>query len=108
MSNPKYQKKNPIELKREERQRNKAKKQQRRVKQERKPRRRDWLDYADSDEDAIEHFQRIMPADENDRRREVEHLMNREPESEHPDDAMPLVDIPHPRVIEVSSGMCRV
>ncbi|MEO1439606.1 MAG: ribosome small subunit-dependent GTPase A, partial [Chloroflexota bacterium] len=93
---------------REERQKNKAKKQQRRVKQERKPRRRDWIDYADGGEDEIEHFERIMPANENDRRREVEDLMKREPESEHPDDAMPLVDMPHPRVVEVSSGMCRV
>ncbi len=110
MANKKKSKKNlnPIELKNQERSLNKAKKHTKRNKQSRKPRQRDWLDYADAPEDAIDTFERIMPLDERDRRRHVEDVMATGPQSDDPDADTPLADVPHARVTEVSSGLCRV
>lgn len=103
MASKKNRKKNPIEYAREERQRNKAKRAKKRNKQSRKPRRKDWETLTHADVPAVDDFERIMPLDENERRRAVEAATIPEPEA-----GEPLADLPHARVIEVSSGMCRV
>lgn len=83
MASKKRRKKNPIELKNEERSINKAKKHARRTKQQRPPRQRDWLDHGNADETDV-GFERIMPLDESDRRRHVESLINTSHNSDDP------------------------
>lgn len=94
--------KNPIELAREERNLNRAKKHKRRVQSERRPRNRQWDAHTD---DPIDTFERIMPLDENQRRREVAQLAQSLP-PEGDDTPQPIDS--NGLVIEVSSGLCRV
>lgn len=91
---------NPIELAREERSINRAKKHKRRTSNERKPRRREW-----SPDEAAEVFERIMPLDENERRREVEHIASQLPAEN--DDA-PASHEDNGLVVAVGAGIARV
>ncbi len=112
--------KNPIERKREERSLQKAKRNTKRGKQPRTPRRKDWQAYVGADATEIDDidvlddlnevgaFERIMPLDENDRRREVEARLNKAPERDDPDADTPLAAVPHARVIEATGNMARV
>ncbi len=78
----------------------KANKTQKRNRDTRPPRRRDWLDVGDTLDD-----ERIMPVDENDRRRAVEEHI------QQPSDDAPTAGpetAADGQVIEVSSGLCRV
>lgn len=88
----------------------KAKKALKRNRDSRPPRKSNWIDlvYDDADEiaSANVYSERIMPRDENDRRRAVERVMYREAPAETPD------EISHAGtqglVTEVSAGLCRV
>ncbi len=103
-------KKTPPEKKfqkdKDRRARGKAKKVNRRNRDTRPPRRRDWMDYDPEDDYG---FERVMPLDESDRQRAVEEAFHANldeaddaPAAEH--------DLPEPngQVVEVSTGMCRV
>ena len=99
--------KNPFEHRNRNRAISKAKKQHRRGKSERKPRRRDWESY-----DGEAGQERIMPMGEAERRQQIEQAAQTVFTEE--------TDIPETpqiaafdatvtgRVVEVSSGMCRV
>ena len=97
--------KNPIELKNEERLRQKANRGLKRSKSDKKPRQRDWLGA-----EGAGGFERIMPKDETERRRMVEENKVKLAEATS---AIEPADLIAPTqslglVVEVSRGMCRV
>ncbi len=102
--------KNPFEHRDRNRALNKAKKQHRRGKAERKPRRRDWENH-----DGVAGSERIMPVGETERRQQIEATAQ---EVSADDPTLEETNAPTPpsidenmlagRVVEVSSGMCRV
>lgn len=97
---------NYFEKRDEKRKLKKAKKHLKRQRDPKPPRKHDWLDYADGDSDQLEGFERIMPADEGDRRRQVESFTGTVSDPDHvATDNM--VGLPG-RVLEVSAGLCRV
>lgn len=88
----------------------KAKRSIKRNRDVRSPRRTDWLDLVHADEDTVSQDyapERVMPRDERERRKAIEEMVlagGREqvpPESE-------VAAGPQGRVVEVSSGLCRV
>jgi len=90
----------------EKRKLKKAKKNLKRHRDPKPPRKRDWLGYTDGDDD-IDSFERIMPADEGDRRRQVENFA---PATGSVDESVAddiMIGITG-RVLEVNSGLCRV
>ena len=90
------------------RQLQKIKKNTKRNRAVRPPRRRDWLRDAHADEDdwdASPGVERIMPRDERERRRSIEELLHAaEPDAGGLEPAAG----PRGRVVEVSTGLCRV
>jgi len=75
----------------------------------RSPRRRDWLDLTDADEGPTSQDytrERIMPRDERERRKEIEEMML----TGRREEVSPGSEVPAGlgRVVEVSSGLCRV
>jgi ribosome biogenesis GTPase len=84
-----------------------SKKALKRNREDRSPRKRDWVDLLDADDIVADYtFERVMPLDERDRRLSVETLVDNGVVAE--DDAALVMDGAQGRVIEVSSGLCRV
>ncbi|MFZ4826010.1 MAG: ribosome small subunit-dependent GTPase A [Phototrophicaceae bacterium] len=98
---------NPIELKNEERLREKANRGLKRNKSGKKSRQRDWLQ-----DDNVGGFERVMPRDESERRRMVEqnkrNLAETPPIDEADDLSASARSESAGRVVEISRGMCRV
>lgn len=101
--------KNPIEYGREERALNKAKKQVKRSKAERKPRQRDWLQQ-DNDALAAGGMERIMPRGESERRKTVQTLAQQTLSviTAGDDDNDTPLHSANARIVEVGSGIYRV
>ncbi len=92
------------------RQLQKAKRNMKRNRDVRAPRRTDWLDLAHGDEDTLsqEHtHERVMPRDERERRRAIEIMMLAGEPQETPSEAAVAAGV-EGRIVEVSSGLCRV
>ncbi len=92
------------------RQLQKAKKQLKRNHQPDPARRKNWLPIEPADFDApdFEGFERVMPRDERERRRQVLALAQTEPEQDDPSSAATMDTGLPGLVVEVSSGLCRV
>jgi ribosome biogenesis GTPase len=92
------------------RQLQKAKRSMKRNRDVRSPRRTNWLDLAYADEDTMSHdyaYEPVMPRDERERRKAIEEMMSggeREQVLSESEAAAGLQG----RVVEVSSGLCRV
>jgi ribosome biogenesis GTPase len=92
------------------RQLQKAKRSMKRNRDARSPRRRDWLDLAHTDEDTTSHnhaTERIMPRDERERRKGIEELMSTGEREQVLSESEAAAGV-QGRVVEVSSGLCRV
>ncbi len=92
------------------RQLQKASRSMKRNREVRSPRRTDWLDLAYADEDTVSQdppSERVMPRDERERRKAIEEMMVAGKRQEVPPDSE-VVGGPQGRVVEVSSGLCRV
>jgi ribosome biogenesis GTPase len=89
---------------------NKGKKVYRQGREQRSPRRKDWLDLAYGEDDNFDEestFERIMPLDESDRRKAVEEAIERESVRAQGEPISSPVGI-EGRVVEVSGDLCRV
>lgn len=94
----------------------KAKKKLKRHRDQKKPRRRDWDDFADLNDDVYDDsiditIERIMPLDERDRRQSVVEMAETLKAGDDDERAIESAHIPGTAegiVIEVSTGMCRV
>lgn len=101
---------NPFEKDRQRRKLQKANKAVKRNREARAPRRKNWLDVLDDDLEAldgVQGFERIMPLDENDRRRRVVDVAS-DPDEARESEAPSAPDALQGRVLEVSTGLCRV